>query len=38
MNSPLRANFMQWHGISSLVYVLECLLALGLALLHKAGR
>jgi hypothetical protein len=38
MNSPWRANFMKWHGISSLVYALECLLALGLVALHKAGK
>lgn len=38
MNSPLRGSFMKWHGISSLVYTVECLLALGLVALHKAGK
>lgn len=38
MGSTFKDSFMKWHGISSLVYLAECLLALGLVLAHKASR
>ncbi len=36
MRSAFKDNFVKWHGISSLVYLAECLLALVLALLPKS--
>ncbi len=38
MQSMVRDDFVKWHGISSLVYLAECLLGLALVLLHRAGR
>ena len=38
MESVLRDRFMTWHGVSSALYVLQCLLGLVLVVLHGKGR
>lgn len=38
MESVLRDRFMTWHGIASVLYVIESLLAVALVVLHGKGR
>jgi len=38
MQSLLRNRFAAWHGVSSVLYVIECLLGLVLAVQHGRGR
>ncbi|MDR1887823.1 MAG: DUF4149 domain-containing protein [Zoogloeaceae bacterium] len=38
MQSPLRERFISWHGVSSSLYLLQSLLALGLLLRIKLDR
>lgn len=38
MASVLRDRFMTWHGVASALYVIQCLLALALVVLHGRGR
>jgi len=38
MESVLRDRFMTWHGVSSALYVLQCLLGAALVILHGKGR
>ena len=38
MESVLRDRFMTWHGVASVLYVIQSLLGLALAVLHGKGR
>ena len=38
MESVLRDRFMTWHGVSSVLYVIQSLLGLVLVVLHGKGR
>jgi hypothetical protein len=38
MHSVLRDRFAAWHGVSSVLYLIECLLGLGLVLQHDRRR
>lgn len=38
MESALRDRFSTWHGVSSALYLAQCLLGIGLAILQDRGR
>ncbi len=38
MESVLRDRFMTWHGVASVLYVIQSLLGLVLVVLHGKGR
>jgi len=38
MESVFRDRFMTWHGIASVLYVIQCLFGLALVVLHGKGR
>jgi len=38
MESVLRDRFMTWHGVASVLYIIQALLGLALVVLHGKGR
>ncbi len=38
MNSIFRDRFAAWHGVSSLLYLIECALGLVIVVQHGRGR
>jgi hypothetical protein len=38
MESVFRDRFMTWHGVASVLYVIQCLFGLALVVLHGKGR
>lgn len=38
MQSPLAANFARWHGVSSVLYLIQVVLGLALVVIQSRGR